>query len=68
MSAIILPFPARGPFAVCVERERNSEAWLVVCRNHGWAHGDFASAFRDALEIAQGFGVAVRSTAAGGVA
>jgi hypothetical protein len=62
-SATILPFPARGPFAVHVERERNGEAWVVICRNHGRLHGNFSVALRDARDIAQGFGVGMRSSA-----
>jgi hypothetical protein len=38
MTAQILPFPPRGPFAVRVEREfeREHPAYLVICRDHGW--------------------------------
>jgi hypothetical protein len=53
----IIPFPPRGPFAVRVERE--AEAWLVICRQHGWLFGSLREALADAAEIAPGFGVAV---------
>lgn len=53
----IIPFPPRGPFAVRIERE--AEAWLVLCRDHGWLHGDYRAAIAEAYVIARGFGVAV---------
>ena len=50
--------------AVRVEREVDGEEWFVLApRGHGWLHGDFAAALRDALEIATDHGVAVRSSA-----
>jgi hypothetical protein len=61
MSARILPFPARGPFTVRVERE--AEAWLVICRQHGWLFGSRREAITEASEIARGFGVAVEAAA-----
>jgi hypothetical protein len=69
MSAQIIPFPrtARGVVAPLRQREpfvvriiRDAEAWLVVCRDHGWLHGDYRAAIADAKEIARGFGVAVQ--------
>jgi hypothetical protein len=57
MTAAILPFPDRGPFAIRVERE--DCAWLVLAREHGWLHGSRHDAMRDARELARGFGVAV---------
>jgi hypothetical protein len=57
MTAQIIPFPPRGPFAVRVEREQ--EARLVICRSHGWLHVDRLAAIVDAHAIAQGFGAAV---------
>jgi hypothetical protein len=57
MTARIISFPACGPFRVLVARE--DEAWLVVCRPHGWVHGSRREAIADASEIAAGFGVAV---------
>jgi hypothetical protein len=62
-SAVILPFPPRGPFAVRVEREQDSEGWLVIARNHGWVHGDRRAALDDAKKIAAGYGTTVRSSA-----
>jgi hypothetical protein len=60
MSGSIIPFPARGPFAVRLEREGN--AWLIVCRQHGWLCGSRPDALGQATEIARGFGVAVMET------
>jgi hypothetical protein len=57
MTARILKFPERGPFAVRIERE--DEAWLVVARDHGWLFGSRYEALADAEWIARGFGVAV---------
>ena len=57
MSARIIPFPPRTPFAVCIERE--GPAWLVTCRNHGWLHGDCRAAIAEASALARGFGVVV---------
>jgi hypothetical protein len=57
MTAIIIPFPTRGPFAVCIERE--DEAWLVIAKDHGWLFGSHHEATKEAREIARGFGVAV---------
>ena len=59
MTAKIIPFPARGPFAVRIEREREGQAWLVICRSHGWLFGSRREAVAEAQEIARGFGVAV---------
>jgi len=53
----VLQFPARGPFAVRIERE--GDAWLAMCRDHGWLIGSRREALAEALEIARGFGVAV---------
>jgi hypothetical protein len=53
----IIPFPSRGPFSVRIERE--GLAWLVICRNYGWAYGSQHEALADAQEIAGGFGVAI---------
>jgi hypothetical protein len=61
MTAQILPFPPRGPFVVRVERE--GAAWLVICRDHGWLHGDRHAANAEAVEIARGFGVPARTAA-----
>jgi hypothetical protein len=60
MTARVLQFPARGPFAVRIERERGERHWLVLCRDHGWAHANFNEAFTDANAIARGFGVSVQ--------
>jgi hypothetical protein len=60
MTARILKFPERGPFVVHVERD--GETFLVICRDHGWLHGDQRDAINDAKMIAAGFGVAVKVT------
>jgi hypothetical protein len=62
MSATVIPFPPRGPFAVIVERA--GPAWLVIVRQHGWLHGDRRKAIAEAREIARGFGVGVFTTGA----
>jgi hypothetical protein len=61
MSAQIIPFPQRGPFVVSVEA--GEDGWLVLCKSHGWLHGNFREAFLDAKNIAAGFGVAVEVAA-----
>jgi hypothetical protein len=58
MTARILRFPARGPFAIRVQQE-DGGAWFVICRHHGWLFGSLREALADASEIAAGFGVAV---------
>ena len=58
MTAQIIQFPPRGPFAVHIERA--GAAWLVTCRDHAWLHGDQRTAVADAIEIARGFGVALQ--------
>ena len=65
MTAVILKFPPRGVFAdaVRIERERGTEGWLTLADAFGWAHGDFASALRDAHEIAATAGLAMVSSA-----
>jgi len=65
MSAKILKFPVRGPFAVRVERETNDVGWLVRThdREYGWLHGSFNDALYDAGVIAEGYGVGVTSSA-----
>jgi hypothetical protein len=57
MTAPIISFPPRGPFAVYVKHIES--CWLVLCRDHGWLHGDRLSAIADANSIAAGFGVTV---------
>jgi hypothetical protein len=57
MTAQIIPFPPRGPFAIHVKRIES--CWLVLCRDHGWIHGDRFAAIEDANSIAAGFGVTV---------
>jgi hypothetical protein len=57
MTARIIPFPQRAPFAVCIERE--GPAWLVICRNHGWLHANRSDAITEACALARGFGVTV---------
>jgi hypothetical protein len=57
MTAQIIRFPQRGPFAVSIQRE--GRAWLVVCRDHGWLFGSRNEAMASANEIARGHGVHV---------
>jgi len=64
--AIILNFPSsRMSAAVRVERERGDlgGGWIVLADAVGDLHGDFASAIRNAHQIAAELGVAVRSSA-----
>jgi hypothetical protein len=35
-------------------------AWVVLCRDFGWLHGDRRGAIFDPIEIASGFGVALQ--------
>ena len=56
--ATVIAFPSRGPFAVHVTND--GDGWLVLCRSHGWLHGDQREAIADAKAIAAGFGVAIR--------
>jgi hypothetical protein len=58
VTARLLQFPARGPFSVRVERE--AEAWLVICRGHGWLNGSRHEALSEAVELARGFGASTR--------
>jgi hypothetical protein len=57
MTAAILKFPQRGPFKVSIFRE--DEAWLVVCRQHGWLYPSSSEAWLSARELALGFNVVV---------
>jgi hypothetical protein len=60
----ILNFPTPP---IRVQRERGSEGWLVLTpAGHGWLHGSHRDAMLDAGEIADGFGLTVRSSAHGG--
>jgi hypothetical protein len=63
--AKILQFPSSLALALRVEPERGGEGWLVLTHNreHGFLHGDFRSALRDAQSIAADLGVVVRSSA-----
>jgi hypothetical protein len=64
MTAQIIPFPSVAPFSCYVEIDRSGGGYLVICREHGWAHGDRNAANADAVEIARGFGVPARTAAA----
>jgi hypothetical protein len=57
MTAKIIPFPPRGPFAVRVLCD--DDGWLVVCRSHDWLHGSLREAFLDAATISAGFGIGI---------
>jgi hypothetical protein len=63
--ATILAFPSsRTLRAVRVEREIGGlGGWIVIADAIGEIHGDFASALRDAREMAAGFGSCVISSA-----
>lgn len=55
MTAQLLTFPMRAPFAVEITRE--DAAWLVICRAHSWLFGSRAEALIEARDLARGFGV-----------
>jgi hypothetical protein len=57
MTAVILKFPERGPFAVHVAREDHA---FVLCRAHGWLFGSRSAAMSEATAIARAFGVAIK--------
>ena len=60
MTAKILKFPPRGRFSSFPVRVvREDPAWLVIYRGHGWLHGSYQEAIRDAQEIADKFGAVV---------
>jgi hypothetical protein len=57
MTAQLLQFPSRGPFNVAIYHQ--DDAYLVVCRQHGWLHTCSAAARAEAQDLASAFGVAV---------
>jgi hypothetical protein len=57
MTTSILPFP---PFHVRVAPAREG-GWLVLCRSHGWLHGNRDAALADAKLIAAAYGTGVLS-------
>jgi len=63
MSAQIIPFPSLAPFSVYVQPDRDGGGWVVICRDHGWQHGDRHAANSEAVDIAAGFKVPVRTAA-----
>jgi hypothetical protein len=58
MTARIIEFPPPRSFSVRIMRE--AKAWLVLCRENGWLHGDRTAALVDAAEIAAGFNLTVK--------
>jgi hypothetical protein len=57
MTAVVLPFPPRGPFKV--ELLREGPAYLVRARGSGWLHGSLVEALADAQWLAANAGVAI---------
>lgn len=57
-ASAIIRFPVRN--AACIWLTREEDAWLVLARDHGWLHGDYASALADALWLSKNLGLAVR--------
>jgi hypothetical protein len=57
----IIRFPSQH--TACVWLAREGPAWLVLARDHGWLHGDYASARADALWLSKNLGLAVRRAA-----
>jgi hypothetical protein len=62
MSAQIISFPPRGPFAV--EVEYCGSAYVVKCRDHSWLHASRDEANSEAIAIASAYGVNARTAAA----
>jgi hypothetical protein len=60
---MIIQFPSSRAHAVRVQREADGPAWLVLTHDHGWLHGSFDAAISDARQLAEHFGVSVRSSA-----
>jgi hypothetical protein len=54
MSATVLRFPV---FAIRVERA--DDAWLVICREHGWLYGSRSEATADAIWLAANHGAPI---------
>jgi hypothetical protein len=48
-----------------VRLAEEDEAWLVICREHGWLYGSRVEASADAMLIARGFDVPVVDRSAG---
>ena len=61
MTAHILQFP---PFVVRLSEV--DEAWLVICREHGWLHGSRADASANAYWLAKNHGVPIIDRSADG--
>jgi hypothetical protein len=57
LTAVVLPFPPRGPWKV--ELLREGPAYLVRARGSGWLHGSLADALADAQWLAATAGVAI---------
>jgi len=57
MTAVI-PFPPRRLRAVWILPL--PDAWLVLCGEHGWLHGDYDTAIDDARWLAGNSGLPIR--------
>jgi hypothetical protein len=64
-TATVINFPYERRFAVRVEAEWDGPGWYVLSHNreHGWLHGGFDAALRDARIVADSYGVCVVSSA-----
>jgi hypothetical protein len=51
-----LPMNTRNASGFAVRVIYDGEVWLVVARNHSWAHASRNQAIRDGSDIASGFG------------
>jgi hypothetical protein len=57
----VVRFPMRRSAAVWIARD--GPAWLVLAGEHGWISGSREEADREALWLAQNFGLPVRAVA-----
>jgi hypothetical protein len=58
----VIRFPARNAAAVFVMEARDG-GWLVLAREHGWLHGDLASAVEDARWLSENLSLPLKSYA-----
>jgi hypothetical protein len=59
-AAPVVRFPPRATAAVFVCRERDGEGWITLAGPHGWLHGSYVAALRDARWLAGNLGLSIR--------